>query len=245
MLLVVEINKLQRHLSQCSDLVRVGEPHERGHLIPARAILKTKTLLSLGVNENWRFDKAFQALNPDCKVVAVDHKLSLSSVLSEAFGSGLKSLQSALKGKLKQSKLHAQTILNRVLLYTFYSSHTRLVRRRVSNQTNELDISLETLIAVYGTLDDNATMLNITMGCEQSHLLEDIISLQDMLSVVTIELSPLPESTCQVEGFIDRMSTCFDIVNVSSNGVEVDQVNTMESLEAPLELTFMNKRLSS
>ncbi|KZN63183.1 hypothetical protein N473_17285 [Pseudoalteromonas luteoviolacea CPMOR-1] len=244
MLLVVEINQLQRHLSHCGDLVRVGGPHERGHLIPARAISKTKTLLSLGVNDNWRFDKAFQELNPECQVVAVDHNLSLSSVLSEALSSSIKLLRSALLGKIKQSKRHAQTLLNQVLLYLFYNSSNRLLRRRVSNQTNEVDISLETLIAVYGTIDENATMLNVTMSCQQCDLLEDIISLESMLSVVTIELAPLPTNMNEVEGLINQLSKCFDIVNVSSDGVDVDQVSSVGCLEAPLELTFMNKRLS-
>ncbi|AOT09995.1 hypothetical protein [Pseudoalteromonas luteoviolacea] len=240
----MEINQLQRHLSHCGDLVRVGGPHERGHLIPARAISKTKTLLSLGANGNWRFDRAFQELNPECQVVAVDHNLSLSSVLSDALSSGIKLLRSAFLGKVKQSKCHAQTLLNQVLLYMFYNNSNRLLRRRVSNQTNEVDIRLETLIAVYGTIDDNATMLNINMSCQQCHLLEDIIALESMLSVVTIELSPLPTNVTEIEGLIDQMSACFDIVNVSSNGVDVDQAPSIDCLAAPLELTFMNKRLS-
>ncbi|ESP93587.1 hypothetical protein N483_25085 [Pseudoalteromonas luteoviolacea NCIMB 1944] len=245
MLLVVEINKLQRQLSQCGDLVRVGGPHERGHQVPARAISRTKTLLSLGANDNWRFDKAFQALNPECQIIGVDHKLCLSSVISEAFGSGVKSLRSALSGKLKQSKRHANSLLNQILLYTFYTSSNRLLRRRVSTQTNEVDISLETLIAVYGTIDDNATMLNISMSCDEYHLVDDIITLESMLSVVTIELSPIPQCVKQVEAFIERMSECFDIVYVSSNGVDVDKAASIDCLAAPLELTFMNKRLSA
>ncbi|TQF72689.1 hypothetical protein [Pseudoalteromonas luteoviolacea] len=235
---MVEINKLQLELNQCTDLVRVGEQHERGHLIPARAIAKTKTLLSLGANDNWAFDRAFQQLNPDCKVVGVDYQLSLSSIVSGAFSSGAKSLQSALLGQLKQSKQHVKALLNRVLLYTFYSSGNRLLRRRVSDHTNEVDISLETLIAVYGTIEDNATMLNISMSCDEYHMVDDIIRLESMLSVVTIELSPVPDCMSQVNQFIERMSESFEVVHIS--GGEIDEHN-----QAPLELTFMNRRLAS
>jgi len=237
-LLVVEINKLQLELNQCTDLVRVGEQHERGHLIPARAIAKTKTLLSLGAHDNWAFDKAFQQLNPDCKVIGVDYQLSLSSIVSGAFRSGVKSLQSVLFGQLKQSKAHVKALLNRVLLYTFYRSGNRLLRRRVSGHTNEDEISLETLIAVYGTIEDNATMLNISMSCDDYQMVEDIIRLESMLSVVTIELAPVPECMSEVNLFIERMSESFEVVHISGG-----EINRAE--QTPLELTFMNRRLSS
>ncbi|KZN36067.1 hypothetical protein N480_18940 [Pseudoalteromonas luteoviolacea S2607] len=238
MLLVVEINKLQLELNQCTDLVRVGEQHERGHLIPARAIAKTKTLLSLGADENWAFDKAFQQLNPDCKVVGVDYQLSLPSIVSSALSSGVKSLQSALFGRIKQSKHHVKALLNRVLLYAFYRSGNRLLRRRVSDHTNEVDISLETLIAVYGTIEDNATMLNISMSCDEYHMVDDIIKLESMLSVVTIELSPVPDCMSKVTQFIERMSEHFEVVHISGGGIG-------EANQSPLELTFMNRRLST
>jgi hypothetical protein len=58
-----------------ADLIRVGPEADGGYVIPRSAMERSKVLLGLGVNDDWRFEEAFQALS-GAQVVCYDHSVT-------------------------------------------------------------------------------------------------------------------------------------------------------------------------
>ena len=44
------------------DLIRLGKNNDGGYLVEFKSIEKTKALVSMGIEKNWRFEEDFIAL---------------------------------------------------------------------------------------------------------------------------------------------------------------------------------------
>lgn len=57
-------------LKHTSDLIRVGRNNDGGYLISKDEMIKSNTLLGLGINDDWSFEKNFYNLNKKIKLYA-------------------------------------------------------------------------------------------------------------------------------------------------------------------------------
>ena len=62
---------------QCEDLIRLGKNNDGGYLVNKQDVINSKNLLSLGIGEDWSFEKDFIFIN-DCKLNAYDNSLNKS-----------------------------------------------------------------------------------------------------------------------------------------------------------------------
>jgi hypothetical protein len=54
------------------DLVRLGNAHDGGYVIPRRTVPGTSVLLSLGISDDWTFEADFVRANPGVRVIGYD-----------------------------------------------------------------------------------------------------------------------------------------------------------------------------
>lgn len=55
----------------CKDMVRLGKDYDGGYIVNKHDIIKSKKLISLGVGDDFSFEKDFHAIN-NCEIVAYD-----------------------------------------------------------------------------------------------------------------------------------------------------------------------------
>jgi len=54
------------------DLVRVGNEHDGGYVLPARSIAATDVVISLGICDDWSFEEDLCRRNPKARVIGYD-----------------------------------------------------------------------------------------------------------------------------------------------------------------------------
>ena len=59
-----------------SKLIRVGSLNDGGYVVPVDAVKQTKTLISFGLFDDWKFEKDFKKLS-NCKVICYDNSVNL------------------------------------------------------------------------------------------------------------------------------------------------------------------------
>ena len=59
-----------------SNLIRIGPKRDGGYVIDKRVLNKTKAIVTLGLNDDWNFEKEFIKKNKGCKVYAYDHTVN-------------------------------------------------------------------------------------------------------------------------------------------------------------------------
>ena len=65
------------------DLIRLGKDNDGGYLIGLSTVKKTETLISLGIHDEWSFEKDFQKLNHKTKIFLYDDILSYSFLIKK------------------------------------------------------------------------------------------------------------------------------------------------------------------
>ena len=58
-------------------LKRLGKNYDGGYLIDHTSLKETNTLISLGINDDWSFEKDFFKSNPNSKILCFDRDTSL------------------------------------------------------------------------------------------------------------------------------------------------------------------------
>lgn len=54
------------------DVVRLGNKHDGGYVVPVRAVCATDVLVSLGISDDWSFEADFCRSNPRARVIGYD-----------------------------------------------------------------------------------------------------------------------------------------------------------------------------
>ena len=57
-----------------NELVRLGSAHDGGYVTPKQTILSSELLVSLGISDNWDFEKDFVKISKE-SVYAYDHSI--------------------------------------------------------------------------------------------------------------------------------------------------------------------------
>ena len=60
---------------QCDDLIRLGKINDGGYLVNKQDVIDSENLLSLGIGEDWSFERDFIFIN-NCKLNAYDNSLN-------------------------------------------------------------------------------------------------------------------------------------------------------------------------
>ena len=68
-----------------NDLIRVGNSHDGGYVVPRAAIKHSAALLSFGVNSDWTFEKEFHEQAPTARIHTYDHTVSEETFLRAIF----------------------------------------------------------------------------------------------------------------------------------------------------------------
>ena len=63
----------------CEELIRLGKNNDGGYLVNKQDVINSKNILSLGIGEDWSFEKDFIEIN-DCKLNAYDNSLNKSRI---------------------------------------------------------------------------------------------------------------------------------------------------------------------
>lgn len=201
---------------RCVDLVRIGSHADGGYVVSLADVRRSEMLLSLGLGDDWSFERAFHDLSP-VPIRAYDGTTN-RKLFYRAAGEALR------KVRLKDAIGH---LLNYKEFKRFFVSDRVHVRKFVGSP-------------VYLPLDDilreaEANRIFIKMDIEGSEYrcLDALIAHQDRLTAVVIEFHDVDLHLDRIIRFIERFQ--LDLVHVHANNCAPVTANGVPLV---LELSF-------
>lgn len=88
-----------------NDFVRLGKDNDGGYLVNKNDILKTKKLISFGINDDWSFELDFFKIN-DCDLDAYDNSINEQKFIDN------KELHQSYKDLFQGNKVHIEKNIN-------------------------------------------------------------------------------------------------------------------------------------
>lgn len=224
------------------NLIRLGPKGDGGYVVPGDQIKDCSLLVSLGLSDNWDFDREFLAMNPAAKVIGVDHTIGSLWILRRILVYSWKVLlYTLILDRRKRSKYVAK-VRNHFGYFSFFREPHVHLKKRASSRTGQLDISLGQILETnpaLGTRHDVFLKMDIE-GAEYD-VSRDIIRCQDRIRCIAAEFHDLGERTEEFNVCMQALSSHFFVVHVhGNNGASYDLKNDFPST---VEMTFVNRAL--
>jgi hypothetical protein len=191
------------------EICRVGNFSDGGYAMSRSAIESSDALLSLGLGENWSFEKAFSEINKNAKIEIYDHTVSFQFYAIKMF----KGLVKFLLFKESPSSLFARA-------KRFYEYFVFWVKNS-QNKHHQIRIneaSLSTALSRFKRSD----LIGLKVDIEGSEweILNLIAGSKDRFEFLLIEIHDFDKHVEQLRDFLSELSGQFVLAHLHANNFE-------------------------
>lgn len=209
------------------DLLRVGKDNDGGYLISRSDMMESNLLISIGVSNDWSFEKEFRKLN---KVEVIAYDASISSLFF------LKKLLSSALRFHNPAQFFAEAI-NLFDYWDFFNGRSaKHIERFVGFDSiggAPFD-SYVTLQSVFDAQKSKRIFLKVDIEGSEYRILETIVKNQHRLSGLVVEFHDCDLHIEKISDFLKKME--LRVVHIHANNFA--PVSSINLLPLVMELTF-------
>ena len=199
-------------------LHRVGKNFDGGYLVCKDSVLKSDTLLSLGINDDWSFEKDFKKLNLEAKILCYDDK----PILKYLF----KKLIINIVFLVYHLKLNKVLVSFKKIIYFFVDKNKiTFIQKK---------ISYGDLKKIIVNTESNLIFLKIDIEGSEYRVLEEILLYQKKFTGIIIEFHDIDYHKDLINNFINKLD--LSLVHIHPNNASlIDQNNDPTCVEITFE----------
>ena len=207
------------------DLIRIGRNNDGGYLICKEDLYKSDLLISLGIADDWSFEKDFQ-LQKDIEIFAYDASIN-KKIFFKRF---IKSLI-----KIYNPLLTIQSFITFLDYLKFFSKQkTHHIKKFVGlNSHNNIELNC-TLSSILDKKNAKNIFLKIDVEGSEYRLLDTLILNQSKICSLIIEMHDCDLHLQKIENFIKNFKLNLVHIHANNNG----EIRLEDKLPLVLELTF-------
>lgn len=223
------------------DLVRLGRPYDGAYVVPRRALMAARHLLSIGVNDDWSFDRDAAAMNPAMRLTGVDATTTVWYVLRRGLRFRAEYLAAWATGRKDKCRFLTSRMPSVRDYRGFWGRHT-LIHKFLAPQSGPATVALGDLMSAASAAQPAPSVfLKIDIEGAEFGLLDDIVAASDRLTGLAMELHDVPAHQERVSEFLAALRAHLVLVHVHAN--TYDGVDEQTQLPRVLELTWMARTL--
>ena len=196
------------------EICRVGNLTDGGYVISRSAIEKSEILLSLGLGENWSFEKAFTEINKSASIDIYDHTISFRFFV-------IKVIKGIVKFLLFKEKF--SNVLARAKRAKDYFLFWVLKTRNTHHQIRIGEASFSEALSRY----KNPDLIGLKVDIEGAEweILNLIAGNKDRFQFLLIEIHDFDNHVDQLRVFLREMSEQFVLAHLHANNFETLGIN--------------------
>lgn len=225
----------------CDDLRRLGGPNDGGYVVPVRAITRASTLLSFGLEKNWRFEQDAVAMNPRLDVDVYDPTVHRRDFVEE----GLRSAVSVPLRLLSFSVGGARSSYRRVCLardyFRFFRGRVKHHEDRVWYNGDRGSASIDAILDARGRQTPLSVFAKIDIEGTEYRVLPAMMERPELFTGLVVEFHDTDICADMFNGQLRRLRRDFEIVHVHGNNH--GDLSIDGALPLTLEISFLNRRL--
>lgn len=212
------------------DQIRVGARYDGGYVLPQRALAATRVLLSLGINDEWTFEREFCRRNPAVRLVAFD-----GSVTSKFWINHIADHIYSILFRCNFRRI--PRLIDGLRFKWFFSRAGREFRPKWIGYTAS---GRKTLAAVLAELPFEALFLKIDIEGWEYRILDQIAASRSRLTGMVIEFHDVDLMRDRISAFFERMRPHFLVTHLHGNNF--GGVNESHD-PLVIEVTLLNREL--
>jgi len=219
------------------NLIRIGSLNDGGYVVPKDAITKTKTLISFGLFDDWKFEEDFKKLT-NCKVLCYDNSVTLKFWIIRF----IKNCYSILA--LRNVRENFKKLFTYLSYIVFFNNKDTFHLKKFIAPKNEFTFGLnnhnktDLNEIISNNLYENI-FLKIDIEGSEYRILDQLIKHQKKFNGLVIELHNCDLHFDRIDKFIKSFD--LDLVHLHVNNYS--NINHLSNPDV-IELTFCNKKYS-
>ena len=213
-----------------SHLIRIGSTYDGGYVLPKILLKNTNLLISLGIGDNWKFEKHFSKCS-ECQVVAYDY-----SINNEFW---LKKFKTDIINFFSLKYFKFQKIYKIVQFIDFYvffkiNKKNKFYLEKVGKKKG--CISFKEIMNK--NLKKKIFLKSDIEGVEYSFF-KEIINYHNQINGFIIELHQVTKNLNKILNFIEKINKYYFLAHIHANNFSS---LSKKNIPNTLELTFTHKK---
>ena len=202
----------------CSDLVRLGPRGDGGYVVPNVAIDRAVCLLSLGVKQDWSFERAFVAANSRARVIGVDPSVGPALFARQIISNAAGVVTAALSGHRRERRKRAAVLSRSLDYFRFFGRRHRHLRRRVVGSPRAgSDVSLGDLLESAAQATPLGVFLKMDIEGGEYDVVPHVAAHAARFACVVVEFHGIGRRPARFADALDALESGFRIVHVHGN----------------------------
>jgi len=212
------------------ELIRLGSIDDGGYVLPVKDIKSSEVLISLGISDNWDFEKDFSKIS-NAKVIAYDYSINNDFWISKF----KKDLIKFIKLKIfKPKKIYKMFQYIDFIFFFKMNKENLFFLKKIGNNENCTNINE---IVNTHVKKQEKIFLKIDIEGSEYEILDQVISIQDRIQGIVIEFHDVTKNLDVIKNFLNKISSNLNLVHIHANNYSVKEVNQFPEA---IELTISN-----
>ena len=180
-------------------LSRLGGNNDGGYLVGVNSLLKSKILISFGINDNWQFEKDFKTQNPKCNIKCYDDKNILKYLLKKFI-----------------IELLFLPYHRRFYFFKYFKNiiNFLIIKKKINFYQKKIFYNDLNKIIKNSQADDNI-FLKIDIEGSEYRILEEIIKNQNKINGIVIEFHDFDYHKNTIQDFCSKLN--LDLIHIHPN----------------------------
>jgi hypothetical protein len=226
---------LKPYFIKKEELVRLGSVDDGGYVLPIKDIKSSDLLISLGISDNWDFEKDFSKMS-NAKVIAYDYSINNNFWISKF----KKDLIKFIKLKIfKPKKIYKMLQYIDFILFFKMNKKNLFFLKKIGN--NEGCVNIHDILATH-IKEKEKVFLKVDIEGSEYEILDQIISNKDKIQGIVIEFHNVTKNFNLIKEFLNKINTNLNLVHIHANNY-----STKDASQFPeaIELTISNINLQN
>ena len=218
------------------ELIRLGSIDDGGYVLPLKDVKNSDVLISLGISDNWDFEKDFSKIS-NAKILAYDHSIDSNFWISKF----KKDLIKFMKFKIfKPKKIYKMIQYIDFLFFFRFKKKNQFFLKKIGS-ANEC-VSINEIVSCHINENDKI-FLKIDIEGSEYGILDQIVSIKDKIQGLIIEFHDVSKNLHIIKKFLEKIKDYLNVVHIHPNNYSVKEVNQFpEALE--LSISSINLKNS-
>lgn len=211
-----------------SNLIRIGPEKDGGYIVDKRILNKSKVVITLGLNDDWDFEKDYLDKSSNSRIIAYDH------TVNEQFW------KTRFKNDLISFLLFKKIKLNQIIdifkyfsyLVFFRGKNEHLIKKVVPKKKKINQVTVNEALK-----DFQNTLLKIDIEGDEYGVLDQINKNSKKINLLIIEFHNVKKNIKKIKKFLKKSN--LKIIHIHANnygGIDKD------GLPKVLEISLLNKK---
>lgn len=214
------------------ELVRLGRDFDGGYLVDNRCIGDAGCVVSIGISDDWSFEKGFRSRSRS-PIVAVDATTSRWLFTRRYCRESIKSFLKGLVGRKNRDDPRRHKELLKDYGEFFRNDNNRHIRKYVAGTRDSKHITIDDIVSGLLPQDCCRILLKIDIEGGEYGILDDIRAVSGRLTGLVMEFHDVPSRIDEIGGFLTDLPLSLCHIHCNNYGTISDR-----GLPEAIELSF-------